>query len=58
MLMLSKIIQEVIQLLNINDFYVKALADKANRNQVLSARLLRMANSAYFGCSQIASNIE
>lgn len=56
--MLPKVVQEVTQLLNADDVDVKALADKINHDQVLSARVLRMANSAYFGCSRSVSTIE
>lgn len=56
--MLPKVVQEVTQLLNAEDVDVKALADKINHDQVLSARVLRMANSAYFGCSRSVSTIE
>lgn len=56
--MLPKVVQEVTQLLNASDVDVKVLADKINHDQVLSARVLRMSNSAYFGCSREVSTIE
>ena len=56
--MLPKVVQEVMQLLNAGDVDIKTLADKINHDQVLSARVLRMSNSAYFGCSRSVSTIE
>ena len=56
--MLPKVVQEVMQLLNTADVDIAALADKINHDQVLSARVLRMSNSAYFGCSRSVSTIE
>lgn len=56
--MLPKVVQEVTELLNKGDVDVKTLADKVNHDQVLSARVLRMSNSAYFGCSREISTIE
>lgn len=56
--MLPKVVQEVMQLLNIGNVDIKTLADKINHDQVLSARVLRMSNSAYFGCSRSVSTIE
>lgn len=56
--MLAKIVQEVTQLLNSDDVDIKTLAEKINHDQVLSARVLRMSNSAYFGCSRSVSTIE
>lgn len=56
--MLPKVVQEVTQLLNSDDVDVKELSDKINHDQVLSARVLRMSNSAYFGCSREVSTIE
>lgn len=56
--MLPKVVQEVTQLLNAEDVDVKVLTDTINHDQVLSARVLRMANSAYFGCSRSVSTME
>lgn len=56
--MLPKVVQEVTQLLNADDVDVKELADRINHDQVLSARVLRMSNSAYFGYSREVSTIE
>jgi len=55
--MLPKVVQEVTQLLNADDVDVKVLSEKINHDQVLSARVLRMSNSAYFGCSRTVSTI-
>lgn len=56
--MLPKVVQEVIELLNKDDVDFKAVADKINHDQVLAARVLRMSNSAYFGCSRAVKTIE
>ena len=56
--MLPKVVQEVMQLINSGDVEIKTLADKINHDQVLSARVLRMSNSAYFGCSRSIGTIE
>ena len=56
--MLPKVVQEVTTLLNADDVDVNVLSDKINHDQVLSARVLRMSNSAYFGCSRTISSIE
>lgn len=56
--MLPKVVQEVSQLLNADEVDFKLLAEKINHDQVLSARVLRMSNSAYFGCSRKVSSIE
>jgi len=56
--MLPKVVQEVMQLLNADDVDVGTLVDKINHDQVLSAKILRMSNSAYFGRSGKVSTIE
>lgn len=56
--MLPKVVQEVTQLLNSSDVDMRALADTINHDQVLAARVLRMSNSAYFGCSRSIKTIE
>jgi HD-like signal output (HDOD) protein len=40
------------------DIDLKALSDTINHDQVLAARVLRMSNSAYFGCSRSIKTIE
>jgi putative nucleotidyltransferase with HDIG domain len=56
--MLPKVVQEVMQLLGNSEVDIKALANKINHDQVLAARVLRMSNSAYFGCSRTIKTIE
>ena len=56
--MLPKVVQEVMQLLNADNGDVKTLVDKINYDQVLSAKVLRISNSAYFGRSGKVSTIE
>jgi HD-like signal output (HDOD) protein len=56
--MLPKVLQEVMELLATDDVDIKPLADKINHDQVLTARVLRMANSAYFGFSRKVGAIE
>lgn len=56
--MLPKVVQEVMQLLNSDDVDVNVVVDKINHDQVLSAKVLRMSNSAYFGRSGKVSTIE
>lgn len=56
--MLPKVVQEVMQLLNGDDVNAQILVDKINHDQVLSAKVLRMSNSAYFGRSKNVSTIQ
>ncbi len=56
--MLPKVVQEVTALLNDGDVDIKILADKINHDLVLSAKVLRLSNSAYFGCSREVSSIQ
>lgn len=56
--MLPKVVQEVMQLLGDSEVDAKALADKINHDPVLAARVLKMSNSAYFGCSRTVKTIE
>jgi len=56
--MLPKVVQEVMQLLATDDVDIKPLANKINHDQVLSARVLRMSNSTYFGFSRKIGTIE
>ncbi|WP_068716181.1 HDOD domain-containing protein [Vibrio tritonius] len=46
---LSKVLQDLLDLVNKEDIDFKQLSQKMELEQILSARLLRMANSAYFG---------
>ena len=56
--LLPKVVQEVMQLLNTEPIDVGTLVDKINHEQVLSAKILRMSNSAYFGRSGKVSTVE
>jgi HD-like signal output (HDOD) protein len=56
--MLPKVVQEVMQLLNADDGDVGTFVDKINHGQVLSTKILRISNSAYFGRSGKVSTIE
>lgn len=46
---LSKVLQELLNMVNQPQIDFKQLSTKISYDQVLSARLLRMANSSYFG---------
>lgn len=54
---IEQVLQELLEMVNKDDIDFVALADKMAQDQVLSARLLRMANSAYFGSSKTISSI-
>jgi HD-like signal output (HDOD) protein len=56
--MLPKVVQEVAAQLDNEDVDLKALAASINHDQVLAARVLRMSNSAYFGCSRSIKTVE
>ena len=56
--MLPKVVQDVRDQLNKDDIDLHMLADTINHDQVLAARVLRMSNSAYFGCSRQVKTIE
>lgn len=56
--MLPKVVQEVTEQLNNDDVDLKALAASINHDQVLAARVLRMSNSAYFGCSRSIKTVD
>ncbi|MCW8334723.1 HDOD domain-containing protein [Vibrio paucivorans] len=46
---IESVLQELLDMVNQEEVNFVALANKISMDQVLSARLLRMANSAYFG---------
>lgn len=56
--MLPKVVQEVTEQLNNDDVDLRALAASINHDQVLAARVLRMSNSAYFGCSRSIKTVD
>ncbi|AIW17007.1 HDOD domain-containing protein [Vibrio tubiashii] len=54
---IQKVLQELLDMVNTSDVDFKELANKIATDQVLSARLLRLANSAHFGGSKSVSSI-
>jgi len=56
--MLPKVVQDVTELLKDSEVDIKELANKIDHDQSMSARVLRLSNSAYFGCSRSIKNIE
>jgi len=54
---LKQVLQELLQMVNQSDVDFGELSDKMAQDQVLSARLLRMANSSYFGGAKSISSI-
>lgn len=55
---LPKVVQEVNLLLQSDEVDIRTLAHVLDHDQALSARVLRMSNSAYFGCSRTVKTIE
>jgi HD-like signal output (HDOD) protein len=56
--MLPKAVQDVTALLNQENIDNKELTQTIGHDQVLSARVLRLSNSAYFGCSRSVKTID
>ncbi|MBD1567111.1 HDOD domain-containing protein [Vibrio sp. S12_S33] len=54
---LRQILQELLEMVNQNDVEFGELTRKISMEQVLSARLLRLANSAHFGGSRTVASI-
>jgi len=54
---LKQVLQELLQMVNQSDVDFGELSDKMTQDQVLSARLLRMANSSYFGGAKSISSV-
>ncbi|MDW6001308.1 HDOD domain-containing protein [Vibrio mangrovi] len=54
---IQALLQELLEMVNQEDIDFIALAKKISMDQVLSARLLRMANSAHFGGSKTISSV-
>ncbi len=54
---IQKILQELLQLVNQDEVDFKLLSQKIAMDQVLSARLLRMANSAHFGGNKTVNSV-
>ncbi|ABM01658.1 HDOD domain-containing protein [Shewanella amazonensis] len=55
---LPKAIAELLDVVNNEDSTVKAVSEKLSHDPVLSARVLRLANSARFGCSREVGTID
>lgn len=55
---IPKAVQEVMQLVNKDDTSISELADAVAQDPVLSAKVLRLANSAYFGMQRTVDTIE
>ncbi|SJN56569.1 HDOD domain protein [Vibrio ruber DSM 16370] len=54
---IESLLQELLEMVNQEDVDFNALSKKIAMDQVLSARLLRMANSVYFGGSKTISSV-
>ncbi|MDW6091433.1 HDOD domain-containing protein [Vibrio rhizosphaerae] len=54
---IESLLQELLEMVNQDDVDFNALSKKIAMDQVLSARLLRMANSVYFGGSKTISSV-
>lgn len=54
---IQKVLQELLDMVNQEDVDFALLAKKISTDQVLSARLLRMANSAHFGGHKTVSSV-
>ncbi len=54
---IESVLQELLEMVNSDDFNFDELAQKLAMDQVLSARLLRMANSAHFAGNKPLSNL-
>ncbi|MBT1445229.1 HDOD domain-containing protein [Shewanella sp. JM162201] len=55
---LPKAIAELLDIVNRDDATVKVVSEKLSHDPVLSARVLRLANSARFGCSREVGSID
>jgi HD-like signal output (HDOD) protein len=56
--MLPKVVQEVTMLLQDSEVDIHVLSHKIDHDQALSARVLCMSNSPYYGCSRTIKSIE
>ena len=54
---LKQVLQELLEMVNQDDVDFGELSEKMTQDQILSARLLRMANSAHFGGGKSISSI-
>lgn len=55
---MPKVVQEVLQLLNQQDLSVATLATKVELDPVIAAKVLRMANSSYYGASRSIKTLD
>lgn len=55
---LPKVVQEVMQLLNSEDVDINGLARKVEHDAVISAKVLRMANSSYYGVTRTIKTVD
>lgn len=55
--MMPKVVQEVIQMLNNEEVDLKDVVEKINLDQVISAKVLRLSNSSYYGLSRKVNNL-
>lgn len=56
--MLPKVVQDVLQMLNREDVDLNALARVVDHDQVISAKVLRLANSSYYGASRNVKTLD
>jgi len=56
--MLPKVVSEVIQALQDDDLDLRDLVHKIDHDQVISAKVLRLANSSYYGVSRKINTME
>jgi len=54
---LKQVLQELLEMVNQNEVNFAELAEKMAQDQILAARMLRMANSSYFGGAKTISSI-
>ncbi len=55
---LPKVVQEVMQMLDSEDLAVNALARKVEHDAAISAKVLKLANSSYYGVTRAIKNID
>ncbi|MDO9365808.1 MAG: HDOD domain-containing protein [Methylotenera sp.] len=55
---LPKVVQEVMQMLGSEDLAIKALARKVEHDAVISAKVLKLANSSYYGVTRAIKTID
>lgn len=55
---LPKVVQEVMQMLNREDLVISDLARKVEHDAVISAKVLKLANSSYYGVTRAIKTID